>query len=285
MATPPGKVPIAETAAAGLKFFTENWRRILPACALLGVAYGFHFYASALANASPSAAPLALLGSIAVLVLMILLGASFYRLALRNEYPGALGISFGKDERAYLSASVWAALPMLMILLIAMFGLATILLPDLRASGMTPEQATVDQAFMTSLAQKHGGPVALIFFAAAILIVWLSLRLVLAAAATLDSGKLKVWSTASWTKGNAWRIFAAILMLMAPLTILVLVIQSIVALAAGVNPDQAQAGTAAPTPGVALYGFAYGLTSALSLAPMAGLASYLYKGLRPPPAS
>lgn len=283
MATPPGKVPIAEAAAAGLKFFTENWRRILPACALMGLAYGFYFYASSLTHASPSASPLALLGSLSVLILMVLLGTSFYRLALRNDYPGALGVAFGNDERAYLGAAVWAALPMLLILVIAMFGLATILLPDLTASGMTPEQATADQAFMTSLAQKHGGPVALIFLVAAILIIWISLRLILAAAATVDTGKVKVWSTSSWTKGNTWRIFSAILMLMAPLTILVLVIQSIVALAVGVNPELAQAGTAPATPGVAIYGFAYGLTSALSLAPMAGLASYLYKGLRPPP--
>jgi hypothetical protein len=283
MATPPGKVPIAETAAAGLKFFTENWRRILPACALLGLGYGFYFYAAALANASPSASALAMIGSIAVLLLMILLGASFYRLALRNEYPGAFGVRFGNDERVYLGASVWAALPMLLIFVIAMFALATILLPDLTASGMTPEKAAADQAFMTSLAQKHGGPVALIFLVAAVLIAWISLRLALSAAATVDSGKVKVWSTASWTKGNVFRIFGAILMLMAPLTILVLVIQSIAALAAGVNPEQAQAGTAAPTPGVAIYGFVYGLTTALSIAPMAGLASYLYKGLRPPP--
>lgn len=282
MATPPGKVPIAESAAAGLKFFTENWRRILPACALMGVAYGFYFYAAALTNASGAASPLAFFGSLAVLVLMILLGTSFYRLALRSQYPGALGVALGADERAYFGAVIWAAVPIVLIGLIALFALATILVPDLQASGMTPEQAANDQAFMTRLLQKHGGPAALIFFVAAVLILWISLRLVLAPPATIDSGKIKVWSTASWTKGNTWRIFAAIFMLMAPLTILVLVIQSIVALAVGVNPDQAQAGIAAPTPGVAIYGFAYGLTSALSLAPMAGLTSFLYKGLRPP---
>lgn len=283
MATPPGKVPIAETAAAGLKFFTENWRRILPACALMGLAYGFYFFASAQAHASPGASPMAFLGSLSVLFLMILLGTSFYRLALRNEYPGALGIGFGKDERAYLGAALWAALPMGLIFIAALFGLATILLPELQASGMTPEQAATDQAFMTQLAQKHAGPIVSIFALAATLIIWISLRLVLSSAASVDSGKVKVWSTASWTKGNIWRIFAAMLMLMAPLSILVLVIQSIVALVVGVNPDQAQAGLAAPSPGVAIYGFAYGITSALSLAPMAGLASYLYKGLRPPP--
>jgi hypothetical protein len=283
MATPPGKVPIAETAAAGLKFLTENWRRILPACALMGVAQGFHLYAAAQAHANASAAPLALLGSVAVLLLTILLGASFYRLALRNQYPGVLGVAFGADERVYFGAVIWSALPLLLIIFIAMFGLAAILMPDLRASGMTPEQATADQAFMTSLAQKHAGPIVSIFLAALILIAWISLRLVLAAPATIDSGKIKVWSTSTWTKGNVWRIFGAILMLLAPITILMLVIQSIAALAVGVNPEQAQAGTAAPTPSVAIYGFIYGLTTGVSLAPMAGLASYLYKGLRPPP--
>ncbi len=282
MATPSGKVPIAESAAAGLKFFTENCRRILPACGALGLAYGFYFYGLAIAQAEPGASALAFLGSAAVLILMILLGASFYRLALRNEFPGPLGLKFGPDERAYLGASIWAAAPMLLIAFVALFGLATILAPDLQASGMTPQQAANDQAFMESLAQKHAGPVALIFLVAAVLVLWISLRLSLASAASVDSGKVKVWSTASWTKGNIWRIFGAILMLMAPLSILMMVIQSIVALAVGVNPDQAQSGAAPASLGVALYGFAYGFTSALAIAPMAGLASYLYKGLRPP---
>jgi hypothetical protein len=123
---------------------------------------------------------------------------------------------------------------------------------------------------------------AAIMLAAVWAAIWLSLRLATSLPATIGERRILVWETTKWTKGNVWRILAAYLLLLVPLFILTALIQAIAGLALGVNPSQAQAGTAPATTPTAIFGFIYGLSSGLlTVGPMVGLQSFLFKGLKP----
>ncbi|MET0545393.1 MAG: hypothetical protein ABWZ40_03700 [Caulobacterales bacterium] len=282
MATPPGKVPIAESAAAGLKFLADNWQKLLPGSALMGVLSAAYFLVGSTAGAGGQS--LELLVTLAFLVGLILVSASFYRLALRNEFPGASGLKFGADEKTFFGASLWSSLPIFAILAPSIIGFFMLFTAAAQKSGYTLDQLFADEKLAQEAlaAQGGGGGVSLLFLISLVVVLWLFARLSLAVPASMNEGKIKVWSTFAWTKGNVWRIFAAQLLLWAPLFILAQVVVSIFSLALGINPGEAQAGKIAASPTLAIYGFVNGATSTLLItAPITGLLAFLYKGLRP----
>jgi hypothetical protein len=280
MATPPGKVPISESAAAGLKFLTDHWQKLLPASALMGVITAAYF----LSMTSPSSG-VGLLTSLAFLAGLVVVSASFYRLAIHNEYPAPSGFAFGRDETNYFSASLWSSLPFVAIMAPVMVGAFSFLDASAKKAGYTLEQLLAGEKLAAEAVAANGGGglLALLFLAAIVLVMWLFLRLSLAMPATIGERKIKVWATFKWTKGNVWRILAAILLLWLPLFILSQVILSIVSLSLGINPAEAQAGKAPVSAALGIYGFITGAISALlGTAPITGLLAFLYKGLRPP---
>ncbi len=284
MATPPGKVPISESSAAGLKFLTDHWQKLLPASALMGVITAAYFLSLPSAQ-TPSSSGVGLFTSLIFLAGLIVVSASFYRLAIHDEYPAPAGLAFGRDESNYFGASIWSSAPFVALIAPVMIGSFAFLNAAAKKAGYTLEQLLVDEKLAAQAVAANGGagPLALVFLATMVVIVWLFLRLSLAMPATIGERKIKVWSTFSWTKGNVWRILAAILLLWLPLFILSQVVLSIFSLALGVNPGDAQAGKAPVSAALGIYGFVTGAVSALlGTAPITGLLAFLYKGLKPP---
>ena len=306
MATPSGKVPIAETAAAGLKFFTENWRRILPACALMGLAYGAHYGVSGAGNKVASDATLA-----AIAILSIVIGAHFYRLALRTEAVGFLDIRLGATELRFAASSAISASVILGIMLAASMLLIPSIIGAANKGGISLQAAGASPATMQALIM-NSGTAPIILICAMAVVVWLVLRLSLSTAATIDQNKIMCLSTIKWAKGNIWRMFAASLLLLVPLGIVALVFPALIQLALKFDASSApQLPTAelppmlfliwavqlfstpmsAAGPTTAMFDqslFVLGAASGffwclVIVAPSVGLMTYLYKGLRPPP--
>lgn len=271
MATPEGKVPVVESAGHAVRFLREHWRFGLGVAAIGAAAQTVAFALFGL-----SAGWLVIAGLVGAFV-----HATFLSLAF-NGPSGAAARVGGDGMRVFAAMSMvgfFVAIILFMVLYVAMGVLTGPYQQQMLAAREDEAQlrAILDQA---AAAQPHILVWSLIV--AGVLILLVTSRLYLAAAATVDQKRIKVFESWRWTKGNMLRIAGARLLVLAPALILVGVLQSIVATLFAAPSDPAALAANAQSLSVIGFYFIAGAMQLLVLGMLeAGLASYLYRGLRP----
>jgi len=273
MATPEGKVPIVESAGQAVRFLRENWRFGLGVAAIGAAAQTVAFAVFGLA-------PLWL---IAAGIISAFVHATFVGVALKGQV-GAGARTAGDGMRVFAAMSMvgfFSAIILFMVFYVAMGVLIGPYADEVRAAGQDAARlmAIYDRA---AAAQPNVLMWAMVI--AGLLILLVTSRLYLAAPATVDQGRIKVFDSWRWTKGNLLRIAVARVIVLGPALILVGALQSVVAAAFGA-PAGDLAALSANARSISVVGFYFvaGVSQFLIYGLLeAGLVSYLYRGLRPP---
>jgi hypothetical protein len=272
MAVPPGKVPILQSAGEAVRFLREHWRFALLVGAGAGLAQGATIMAL-----GPTWLGLLVLGIVAAFA-----HAAYLRRAIPAEPQSALAL----DALRVFAAMAVLGLILLMVALAVTYGAMVALI----APYAEEAQAIADdqQAMMALLNRAIEAQPHVLYWAlgvGAALTLLLTSRLYLAAPATVARKRIVIFESWRLTKGNMWRICAARLLALVPATVVVGAIQSLLGMAMGLDVGDAAAlagqAQAAPALFAVFYGLAGGLQVALVGAVEAGLAAYLYKGLKP----
>jgi len=275
---PSGKVPVVECAVTSWRFFLENWLRFLPAAAIVGVISGV---APALLVSGAQGAQAAfsdLTGFSVTAIAGVFFIAAVLRKAVRDEFHGPTGLSFGADETRLIG--VLAAMGLLFIPpLFLFFILCAVILFGRIAS--TPEQletlaadqAALERAFLEALSTPAGMVMQIVGLIFLIVLLVVSARLVMVNAATIGERKMVFFQTWSWSKGNVLRIIAATILTALPIALVNLILSSILG---GAGATQTS------LPAAMVINSALSVIAALGSIPSIALGAHLYKGLRPP---
>lgn len=267
MPAPAGKVPVLESARAGITFVGAEWRALLRP--MFGGA-GALFLAAALL---PTAAlP-------AVLVFFVGVTAA-YGAFLRQALGVATGglQAFGVDVGRLLGSAAIVGFFVLLLMLVAGMAGGVALMTQLAPYEAQLAQVQGDLAATNTIlmgAYEENPTPFLILTALYVLVFYaVTSRLYLTAPATIADKRVRTFETWPWTKGSLLRIAAARFVLLVPLNFLAMMIAQLG------GPIAAAAGPAAP---FAAFAFLMILTLMLMalLAAEAGLSAFLYRGLKP----
>ncbi|MBU6320546.1 MAG: hypothetical protein KGS00_12935 [Alphaproteobacteria bacterium] len=280
---PAGRVPVSQVVRDAYAFMIANWRRMVPAAVVLGLCVGAGEVLTILSQA-PSAPPeQAIPGFLAGMIIQMLAGAAYsacvLRLAVREEYVGRFGLSFGADELRLLGAALSVALLLLPLLLIAVIILSSLSLGPMIAAGEDPSQYAGDpRALMQAIAESlDPARAALIVFAGLLLLaalIVLGVRLALVNAATIGERRIVVLQTWPWSRGNIRRMIVVLLLTLPPTLVCALLVQGLAEMILNVG------GETAPASFAVVGGLAAALQAIASL-PTIAAGAELYKGLRP----
>ncbi len=280
-----GKAPILECVREGFAFIARDWRLIAP-IALIG-AVGLTplevWSDGAMARNDLGAMALASLASL--LVQMPVLAAFYRRAASRGTEPLALRV--GADELNLAGVSLSIAFVFMIVFFVGMFVIMLSLVSLLVGSGLDPESLRelpppeAAQRFVAALGNDGKAVFVGLLIALAAFALWLSARLALAYPATIAEKRMLVFSTWSWTKGNATSIAACLILL--ALGAVAVIIAATILPSVLVATVFGEASLNSPgSPGHWIMAF-LSATAGIAFfhAPYAAMMAYLYRGLRP----
>ncbi|HEX8570917.1 MAG TPA: hypothetical protein VF699_13495, partial [Caulobacteraceae bacterium] len=269
-------VPVMEAARAAYRFWREAWRPTLGALLLLAAAAALQYYFTMTGRTG-----LGLLASLGAFAASMVAYGALFRLAFADLRPeeaartGPGGLQWGGMETRLLLAMLLVFLLafVAMILFVFVFVIAIMVAAGGAAAGL--EGADSPQEVAEALGPRGLITLGVVFLAAAVLAIWVSVRLVLVLPATAGSGKVQVFETWRLTKGQFWRIFAAMIIASAP-AILWSMFSGAVDGAMG--EEGAREGTRVlPPAAAAVMAVLGGLVTGVLQAPLtAGLGAFLY---------
>jgi hypothetical protein len=280
-----GRLPILHSVREGFAFVARDWRAILPLALIGAVAVGGAQIFTDMAQARQDV-PTMMLGALLSIVVQVALMAALLRRALsQGEAPVAL--KAGRDEANLLG--VVFSLGFLYFILAVFAVIFTSMCLAVLAAGAKIDTSVLQSLPAEEAARRFGemlgteGLTVLVVLVTAFVgfFLWIAARVTLSYPATVAEGRMFVFSTWGWTKGNDLRLMACLLLL-----VIGGVFLAVVALAPfGVALELvfgkgAQANPSSPAHWIlSLLG---GLVNTMfSTAPYAGMAAYLYRGLRP----
>ena len=237
-----GKLPVGEVAGAAYEFLFQNFVRSIPALLVLlvvNIAVAYMFYRTlepivAAAGAFSPAHLVRLLGWFIMYLAQIAVTAMLIRLAVTGESSGFFGLQLGGDEFRLLAANVLLALLVGIIVLVGFFLLGAFGLGALASAA----EGVLDETAIANLLQTPAGLILMgLLIAGFVALMWAGLRLTCFSGATVMEGRIMVFQTWSWTKGNVWRILAVFLIVMVPINFGILLIAASIGAALGVTGD------------------------------------------------
>lgn len=280
-----GRVPVLEAVREGFAFVGRDWRAILPVALVIGAAVGGLQVFVDLARARQDVGA-TLLGTFGTVVAQVALVSALLRRAL-SESQAPVALRAGRDELNLLGVVFSLGF---LYFIIAIFALIVISM----CLGVLASGAQIDPAVLQSLPPEEAarkffealGPDGLLVllvlgFAFLLLFLWIAARVILAQPATIAEGRMFVFSTWAWTKGNSGTLMGCLFLLVVGGVLLGILALAPFGLALDIAFGKgAQLNPASPAHWImsVLGGFA---NSMLSTAPFAGMAAFLYRGLRP----
>lgn len=274
---PSGKVPVVECVVAAWRFFLANWQRFLPAAVIVGVVSGA---IPVLAASGPPGAQ-NVTANIVVFAVTAVAGVFFaaavLRKAVRDEYQSPTGLTFGSDETrllGVLGAMVLLFMPPVflfsIVLVVVLFGRIASSPEQLEA--LMADEAAMSKAIADALSTPTGMMIQLLGLVFLAVLIIVSARLIMVNAAAIGEGRIVFFQTWSWSKGNVFRIIAAMILTALPVWLFNLVISSIIA----------ETGAAQNLIAAVVVDSAISIIAVLGSIPSIALGAQLYKGLRPP---
>jgi hypothetical protein len=276
-------VPVLEAVRAAFAFRKTAWRPVAPVLSAVAVGSALET-----AGALSGDAGLQSVGTLIYLVSTCMAYAALMRLAFTDERPddpelkiGKGGFQWTRPEVRLLGVAGLLLLFGLIALSLFIF-LGVLVVMVLMGGGVIqPIQAnaTPDQ-IREAFGPQGLALVSALAMAFAAVMIFVSIRVGLAPAATIARGRVAVFQTWRLTKGQFWRIFAATLLSSWPMIAAQFIATPLVSLLSG------QASPATPTdlPLVQAAPIAVALAMVLAFVQLpvsVGLTAFLYRGLRP----
>lgn len=281
------KLAIMKAVNYSWRFVSTAWLPTLPAYLVKALIIGICFAVllsgdEQLASFAPF---LMLLWFAAAMACM----AMAFRLALRGEFKGVLGLQLTQDEpRLALANVIYYALMTLIsiVLLFIVFNTAWMFIattiPDMAAVQDDPDalQKAIVDGFKTPL-----GALTAIFSLVAFFgpLLWLQARLITFPAATIARGKIMIFETLSWTKGLTIQVLIALVIAFLPFWLVTQIAQYFVLEVLGLPTFFQPIGDDLVITRMQgfIVGAVYGLVSIPMSLVWAGLSSFMYRGFDP----
>ncbi len=266
----PVRLNIGEAVGEAVRFWSRSWRH---AAGALGVA------ALALIVYSVSTAPHIMGVAYGVYVVATLMAqGALFRVAFADRLgppptPKAAplaGLQWGPMEGRLAVTLILMAILFAIVVAVGLILLAAIIVGFASRNG--PLNTASPEAIVQAMGPGGSAAMSFVLVIAAFLFAWMSIRLSLALPATAAEGKVRLISTWDLTKGNAFRIFVAYLVVSAP----VLLVTVIAALVAEGRPDPASSRIWLNAAGSAVAVVFY-------LPITVGLIAFIYRRLAPNP--
>ena len=285
--TTSGTVPVIACVRQAWEFLLENWRLFLPAAAIVAVVaqVGPLFAAfSAPQTAQPQTVMQNVLGDFFIylpsMIVSLLYSAAILRKAVRNEFTGRFGLTFGTDEIRLVGVAAAMACLFVPLISLVVIVLAVTVFSKIATSQTALEALLADPEAMNDAiiaAVGEGGAAALslfIMFMFALFIV-LAARLYMVNAATIGERRMVIFQTWSWTSGNVFRVLTAMILTILPVMLIDSIVSSFaVTLLGATGQGDVTLWLLART--------AITFVGALTTIPVVALGAIFYKGLRPP---
>ena len=234
--TTSGKVPVIACVRQAWEFLLENWRLFLPAAAIVAVVaqVGPLFAAfSAPQTAQPQTVMQNVLGDFFIylpsMIVSLLYSAAILRKAVRNEFTGRFGLTFGTDEIrlvgvAAAMACLFVPLISLVVIVLAVTVFSKIATSQTALEALLADPDAMNEAIIAAVGEGGAAAISLfIMFMFAVFMV-LAARLYMVNAATIGERRMVIFQTWSWSSGNVLRLLAAMILTVLP----VMLIDSIV---------------------------------------------------------
>ena len=234
--TTSGKVPVIACVRQAWEFLLENWRLFLPAAAIVAVVaqVGPLFAAfSAPQTAQPQTVMQNVLGDFFIylpsMMVSLLYSAAILRKAVRNEFTGRFGLTFGTDEIrlvgvAAAMACLFVPLISLVVIVLAVTVFSKIATSQTALEALLADPDAMNDAIIAAVGEGGAAAISLfIMFMFAVFMV-LAARLYMVNAATIGERRMVIFQTWSWSSGNVLRLLAAMILTVLP----VMLIDSIV---------------------------------------------------------
>lgn len=270
---PAGRMPVLETVRAGFDHLRSSFKVMaLPTALTAAVQAAVLAVGAGAGGGAPALTQLLLLLTTALLVAP--LQAAHYRRALGID---AGKLRLGREEMLLVGASLTYAFFLFIVIVIGAFLFSAVAAMLLVAAGVDVQSGSPEE-----VARSLGPQGTLILLALAVPgvlgLLYVQSRLVTFGPATVAEGRIMVFSTWGWTKGNGWRVLLATIALSAPLYLVLLTAGAFMAplFLGGQTPQEARG------PGLALFEFARSFLALWLIgAAVWGQQAYFYKGLKP----
>ena len=272
-----GKVSMRDAIGAALRFAREN-------IGFVAAVAGAGAIAHVVMLGALAAVPMLLLPCLAAT--WALLYAALTRAALNG--PGAVRGTLLRDagRLAGSGAIVWFFFAI--VALVTAYGAMTLVIAPYaeEARAMKDNEEALTQLMQRAIAEQPD----LLFWAMVVgfaALLLLTSRLFLTAPASVDRGRVVVFESWAWTRGNLLRIVGARVILLGPALIFAGALQSLVGMGMGLGVADpialAQSAQANPAAFMVFYGAAQFIQIAAYFALEAGLSAALYRQLSPAP--
>jgi len=279
-----GRVPVFECVRQSWGFFLSSWREFLLAAAITGALSQLGVVLTLVQARAPEEQTmlgvtlLDLAAGAPALLASLMFTACVLRKVLHNEFRSPTGLSFGADELRLLgvtAALICIILPFLLLLFLVLTVAVLGRLADTpdQLNALLEDPEALSAALQTTLGP--GGVAAFVLFVVIVFgaIIYTSVRLLMANAATIGERRMIVFQSWSWSRGNVTRVLAAAVLTALP----VFLFESFLD---GLRQSLLAGGLSGPGAIVMLNAVLAFLMSLASI-PTITLGALLYKGLRP----
>ncbi|MEQ1781058.1 MAG: hypothetical protein ABMA14_06855 [Hyphomonadaceae bacterium] len=288
MANGSGQIPVLDCVRSAWQFLLRNGRRLAPAALIVALVAEIGPIIGGLSGAADAESASALSANLGSFIAMLpgvlaslALTAAVLRLAIRDEFIGATGLTLGADEVRLLG--VLAGLMCIIIPFgsLVFLVVSVVVIPRLASSPEELQRLLDDPDAMSTALENSLGPAgsaAFLFFmfAAIGIVIYVATRLFMMNAATIGERRVVMFQTWKWSRGNVLRMLGALLLTWLPASLIDTMIYS---LAATVFSGVASPGNAALT--IPIFHIITTFVTAMLSIPSIVVGAILYKGLRP----
>ncbi len=284
-----GKVPIIACVRSSWQFLIDNWRLFLPAAAIVAVVSQVGptiALLSAPGDAPRQSVMQDLLGDFLVSLPTIIAGllytAAILRKAIRNEFIGRVGLTFGADEVRLLGAALAMAclfvpLLSLVVIILGVTVFSKIATSQAGLEALLSDPDAMNAAIIAAIGEGGAAALSLFIMAMFVIVLILAARLYMVNAATIGERRIVMFQTWRWSSRNVLRVLGAMILTLLPVMLIDSVVDNVGLSVLDALPE----GERGILP-VLLVGVVETFVGAITTIPVVVLGAIFYKGLRPP---
>lgn len=284
-----GKVPVLACVREAWQFLLANWRLFLPAAAIVAVVSQVGPTLTLLSPPAPGVQQSVMqkmlgdfLAYTPAMIVSLLYSAAILRKAVRDEFVGRVGLTFGADEVRLLGvaaamACLFVPLVSLVVIVLSITVFSKIATSQAALEALLADPEAMNDAIIAAVGEDGAAALSLFIMIMFVIFIVLAARLYMVNAATIGERRIVMFQTWSWSSRNVLRVLAAMILTVLPVMLIDSVVDSI-----GVSlllslPEGAQG--VLP---ILLVRALVMFVGAMTTIPVVVLGAIFYKGLRPP---
>ena len=284
-----GKVPVLACVREAWQFLLANWRLFLPAAAIVALVSQL---GPTLTLLSPPPAGTQqsvmqnMLGDFLAytpaMLVSLLYSAAILRKAVRNEYVGRIGLTFGADEVRLLGvalamACLFVPLVSLVVIVLSITVFSKIATSEAALETLLADPEAMNDAIIAAVGENGAAALSLFIMIMFAVFILLAARLYMVNAATIGERRIVMFQTWSWSSRNVLRLLGAMILTVLSVMLIDSVVDNI-----GVSLLLSLPEGARGVVPILLIRALVTFVGAMTTIPVVVLGATFYKGLRPP---